>query len=293
MPRSAIILVNHAKVGADAAADTIARAINAVGTVAGQFDANDKTTLPAADADMIVVLGGDGALLAQARRYAHLNLPILGVNVGNLGFLAEFDVQSFCDQAPTLFDDQTPLLTARRIMLHAAAATTPNAAPSFTGVAMNDCVLTAGPSYRMIQLELSIDGQPGPTLRGDGVIISTPVGSTAYNVSAGGPIVSPDLETFTITPIAVHSLAFRPIVLPSACEIELLLSGSNEQNAALVLDGQIHTPIAPGSTVRLTRSTHTVTLVRNPDTTFWATLIRKLHWAAPPGHNSNAAASPN
>lgn len=293
MPRSAIILVNHAKPGAEAALRTIARAINAVGSVTGQFDAAEKTTLPASDADMIVVLGGDGALLAQARHYADLDLPILGVNVGNLGFLAEFDVESFCDQAPTLFDDQTPLLTARRIMLKATTAPSPDARPTFAGVAMNDCVLTAGPSYRMIDLELSIDSQPGPTLRGDGVIISTPVGSTAYNVSAGGPIVSPDLDTFTITPIAVHSLAFRPIVLPSDSTIELRLGDSNDQGAALVLDGQVHTHLEPGSFVRLTRSPHTIKLIRNPDTTFWATLIRKLHWAAAPGRPGAAAAGSN
>src|SRR5690606_8901839 len=116
-------------------------------------------------------------------------------------------------------------------------------------VALNDCVVTAGPPYRMIELDVYIDGEPGPTLRGDGVIVSTPIGSTAYNVSAGGPIVSPDLDSFTITPHAAHSLAFRPIVVPSSCEIDLHLRKGNDADdggTTLVLDGQVDTRLQSG-----------------------------------------------
>ena len=285
MPRSALILVNHAKPGADAALGAVRRAVEAHGRLAGVLDANGAGIDDALGADLIVILGGDGTILAQARRCAALGLPVLGVKVGTLGFLAEFDVESFLRQAPSILGDGG-LHIADRMMLD-ATITPPGASdPEFTSVALNDAVVTAGPPYRLIELDVYIDGEPGPTLRGDGVIVATPVGSTAYNVSAGGPIVSPNLDSFTITPIAAHSLAFRPIVLPATHRIELVVRRANDDDGAgttLVLDGQVHHRLPTGARVRLERSEQAVRLVRNPAATFWSTLIRKLHWAAAPG----------
>ncbi len=288
MARSALILINRDKEGAADALTHVTRAIEKTGKVAATIDADGADVCNAHGADVIVVLGGDGTILAQSRRCADLNLPILGVNVGNLGFLAEFDVKTFEKHAPQLFD-RAPLHIADRMMLSAEVFDGKGKDPVFKDEALNDCVLTAGPPFRMIELDVHIDGEPGPTLRGDGVIVSTPIGSTAYNVSAGGPIVSPDLDSFTITPIAAHSLAFRPIVLPSSSVIELHLQRDNDEDGGgttLVLDGQVNARVHAGWRVRLQRSPHTVKLVRNPDSSYWATLIRKLHWAAAPGRNS-------
>lgn len=287
MPRSALILINRSKPGAEDALRTIQDAIAKHGDVAATIDADESDVCDAHGADLVVVLGGDGTILAQSRRCAGLDLPILGVNLGNLGFLAEFDVTSFIKHAPSIFGDGQIELADRMMMR--AEATPPSApSPTFQDDALNDCVLTAGPPYRMIELDVYIDGEPGPTLRGDGVIISTPIGSTAYNVSAGGPIVSPDLDSIIITPIAAHSLAFRPIVARSSSEIELHIRKANTEDGAgttLVLDGQVSTQVGTDWRIRVARSRHTVRLVRNPDNSYWATLIRKLHWAAAPGRN--------
>lgn len=289
MPRSALILVNRTKPGATEALSRISEAIARVGSIAAVLDASDEPITDTIGADLIVVLGGDGTLLAQARRCASLCLPMLGVNVGSLGFLAEFDADSFARFAPQLFDN-AELNIATRMMLSAEVFTDHETTPHFAGVALNDAVVTAGPPYRMIQVAVRIDDEPGPTLRGDGVIVSTPVGSTAYNVSAGGPIISPDLDSLTITPIAANSLASRPVVIPSQRTIELHIRGSHDaaaSGATLVLDGQVHTPLHSGWRVRLTRSSQSIRLVRNPDSSDWSTLIRKLHWAAPPGKSEN------
>lgn len=285
MPRSALILVNRTKPDAETSLAAVRTAIEQVGRVVGVLDADHDTLCDARGADVLVVLGGDGTILAQARRCAALNIPVLGVKIGNLGFLAEFDVNSFMRHATLIFGDGH-LSLAERMMLDAAVTHPGEAAASFEDAALNDAVVTAGPPYRLIELDVYIDGEPGPTLRGDGVIVSTPVGSTAYNASAGGPIVAPDLNSFTITPIAAHSLAFRPIVLPSTHTIELVIRRANDDDGAgttLVLDGQVHHRLPTGSRVRLSRSPHAVSLIRNPDATFWSTLIRKLHWASAPG----------
>lgn len=285
MPRSALILVNRTKSGATEALNRVSDAVARVGSIAAILDANDDPITDTLGADLIVVLGGDGTLLAQARRCATLHLPMLGVNVGSLGFLAEFDTDSFVRFAPLLFD-HVELKIADRMMLSAEVFTERDTAPFFQGIALNDAVVTAGPPFRMIQIDVSIDNEPGPTLRGDGVIVSTPVGSTAYNVSAGGPIVSPDLDSLIITPIAANSLASRPVVIPSHRTIELHILGAHDTpaiGATLVLDGQVHTQLQAGWRVKLTRSSKSIRLVRNPDSTDWSTLIRKLHWAAQPG----------
>ncbi|RMH25860.1 MAG: NAD(+)/NADH kinase [Planctomycetota bacterium] len=290
MPRAALILVNHTKPGADEALSAVRRAVERHGRLAGVADADADGAVDANGADLLVILGGDGTILAQARRCADLGLPALGVKVGNLGFLAEFDTDSFLRHAPAILGDG-PLPIAERMMLNAAVTEPGAAGPTFTSAALNDAVVTAGPPYRLIELDIYIDGEPGPTVRGDGVIVATPVGSTAYNVSAGGPIVSPDLDSFTITPIAAHSLAFRPIVLPAEHSIELVARRANDGDGAgttLVLDGQVHHRLRTGARVRLARSGRAVRLVRNPDTTFWSTLIRKLHWAAAPGQGGRA-----
>jgi NAD+ kinase len=227
---------------------------------------------------------------------------MLGVNLGKLGFMAEFDVNSLREQAGELFGDK-PLVLQDRPLLDVSVHGK-GGANGVSGLALNDAVITAGPPFRMISLSLSIDGAPGPSVMGDGLIIATPTGSTAYNVSAGGTIISPDVDAMAITPIAAHSLAFRPIVVGGASTVEATLNSVNadarlERLAAslpraeraavlvgagtsLVLDGQSSVRLAREDVVRIRKHATPIRFVRNPQGSYWATLSEKLHWAAAP-----------
>lgn len=298
MPRRVLLLVNRTKPEAAQAAKALRELITKHGSCAAELDApvGSATPLTKADAksaDLIIVLGGDGTLIAQARRTADLGLPLLGVNIGRLGFLAEYDLHAFADQAPYLLSDH-PLPTRElhlvRAEIYAGSAT----APRFKDAALNECVVTAGPPYRMISLSMQIGAQLGPTLTGDGLIISTPTGSTAYNVSAGGPILSPELDALVITPIAAHTLAFRPVVVPMTTRLELTMLRVNRAaserpgdthasfGTTLTLDGQINEPLYEHDRIVLTRDDRPIRFVRNPLASYWNTLVDKLHWAAAP-----------
>ncbi len=238
----------------------------------------------AAEADIAVVLGGDGTLLWQARRCADLNIPMLGVNFGKLGFLAEFDMESLTQQAPQLFGAEARL-SLRNLPILDVTLERSDGGPPFVARSMNDAVVTAGPPYRMIQLELRLDDQPGPTLVGDGLIVATPVGSTAYNTSAGGPIVAPDVGAMIVTPIAAHSLSFRPFVTSDRCAVSIGVQRANQQGDAgttLVVDGQVSTPVREGDRITICTRPDPIPFVQNPESEYWQTLLNKMHWAASP-----------
>lgn len=290
MGRNVLLLTNRDRPDAAAAAGEVRDLVSRWGRLVAEAEAGSSPFVEGKDIDLIVVLGGDGTLLSESRRYAPLGRPMLGVNFGKLGFLAEFDLDSLRRQADAIFGSEAitvrelPLL---RTSIHPAGSrNAPAAAPRFTGEALNECVITAGPPYRLVSISISIDGHPGPTLGGDGLIVSTPTGSTAYNLSAGGPILAPEVNAFTITPIAAHSLAFRPIVVSSASRIELTLLRTNtdgpDHGTTLVLDGQVHAPLYRGDRVTITTSDRRVRFARNPEGNYWSTLIGKLNWAAAP-----------
>lgn len=293
MGRQVLLLTNRDRPDAAAAADEVRALIARHGRLVAEADAglSAKPLPDARGADLTVVLGGDGTLLSEARRYAELGQPMLGVNFGKLGFLAEFDLDSLRRQAGSVFGGE-PLLTREQSLIRTEVVPTADIPASgrvdaamLPGEALNECVITAGPPYRLVSIRLSIDGHPGPTLGGDGLIVSTPTGSTAYNLSAGGPILAPDVNAFAITPIAAHSLAFRPIVVPSSSRIELTLLRGNadgDQGTTLVMDGQIQARLYRGDRVLLSCSDRRVRFVRNPEGNYWSTLISKLNWAATP-----------
>jgi NAD+ kinase len=278
--------VNRHKPNAAAAATEVRRLIEKHAVLAAELDTDGTTPPDPRGASLIIVLGGDGTLLSQTRRCADLSLPLLGVNLGKLGFLAEFDLESFRDQAPSLLLEAA-LPTRELYMLRASVYPANGRSARFTDTALNECVVTAGPPYRMISISLRINQEHGPTISGDGIIVSTPTGSTAYNVSAGGPIVSPDVEAMVITPIAAHSLSFRPIVVGAASRVELQMNRVNPATRAgdgttLVLDGHVTTPLADGDRVVVTRDDRRIRFVRNPLGGYWTTLTEKMQWAAPP-----------
>ncbi|MBS0198266.1 MAG: NAD(+)/NADH kinase [Planctomycetes bacterium] len=289
MRRAALLLVNPDKPEAAKAASELRILIQKHGTLLGELPA-DNGPIPeiASSADVLVVFGGDGTFLGQARRLGVLGVPMLGVNTGRLGFLTEFDSASIKAQAPAIFGDG-PLHTRDFGMIRAELLGKRCDKPRFTGLAINEAVITAGPPYRLISLALSIDGNDGPTIRGDGIIVSTPLGSTAYNLSAGGPIMAPEVDAFVITPLAAQSLAFRPVVVGGSSHIEIRFDKINSDAAgtgtALVLDGQTHVPVIQGDRIRMYKDKPMLRFVRNPRTDYWSRLIGKLNWAVAPKLN--------
>lgn len=288
MPRSVLLLVNPDKPDAKAAVAEVRRIIGRHGKVVAEYEARVGAPPPeAGDADLIVVLGGDGTLLSQARRCASLGLPLLGVNFGKLGFLAEFDLNSLAEQAASVFSE-TNLVERTVGLLHAEVRARGQIEPKFVHSALNECVVTAGPPFRTISMSITIDGEDGPTLSGDGVIVSTATGSTAYNVAAGGPIVAPDVAAMVITPIAAHSLSFRPIVVSDKAKIELTMERTNRggtiatAGTMLVLDGQLGAPLAEGDRVAVWLDGRPIRFVRNPKAGYWGRLTEKMRWGEAP-----------
>lgn len=262
-------------------------------------------TVSGRGADLAVVLGGDGTLLAAARQLVDLDVPLLGVNFGKLGFFTEFSEDDLREHWPSIAARQWR--TSQRLVLDVAVHEPangpgrwldtrehsgtegrgePSPAPVFTSLAMNDAVITAGPPYRMIELEMAIDPEsrdtPGTLLAGDGVIVATPGGSTGYNLAAGGPIVSPGIPALCITPICAHTLAARPTLVKADCCLHFRVIRANEATT-LVIDGQKSHRLSAASQVVIRRHPRMVTLVHHPHMTYWKKLARKLKWAARPG----------
>lgn len=257
-------------------------------------DADASHDLAAADVDVVIVFGGDGTLLSAARRLHGSRVPIVGVNFGRLGFLASFTPQQFRDHFDALVAGRLPV--SHRSMLEASVidggvdcALTDDAAIAaarrFASTALNDAVITAGAPFRMIELVLGTDSDPGMPYAGDGLIVSTPSGSTAYSASAGGPIISPNVDALCITPVCPHSLSFRPVVISAVSRVIVHATRVN-RGTTLFCDGQASAPIKAGDRVVVRRSDHLIRLVENPDAREWRTLAEKLHWAATPRYNA-------
>jgi NAD+ kinase len=246
--------------------------------IVGELDANGDPLPAGIEADVALAVGGDGTLISQLRRLLESGLPLIGINVGRLGFLAEFDVSDLADHAEIVFGPSPPI---REHMLLAAEVRDKTGAIIHEDLAINDCVISNGEPFRMIELNISVDGMPGPVLTGDGVIVATPVGSTAYNVSAGGPIVHRRMEGIIITPLAAHSLAFRPIVINPWSEIRIVLSRTIP-GTTLVSDGRVGQKLEQGQVVTIRRHERRARMVDNPATSYWQILLDKMRWAAPP-----------
>lgn len=227
--------------------------------------------------DFIIALGGDGTILSAGQAMGERQVPIIGVNFGKLGYLADFSVEELERFLDRLLTDSS--LISKRMMLDVRVVATSGKTSS--AVALNDCVIRVGQPFRTISLTLSIDKHEVTTIVGDGLIISTATGSTAHNMSCGGPIIQPDIDAMILTPKCPHSLTHRPIVLaPSACVEVSLLPAS--EGAALVLDGQSVCPIPGGTRVIVQKSGAVFQLVRHPHRKAWDTLVLKLKWGQNP-----------
>ena len=286
MGRRTLLLVNSSKPQAAKAAAEVRELVKLHGTLVGEAPA-ESGVLPDQfkDADLYVVFGGDGTLLAQSRRCANPRSAMLGVNMGRLGFLTAFDLPAIRAHAHELFGD-APLRTHEYNLLKVEVFGRGDLDPRFSTVALNDAVIVAGPPYRLITLTLSLNGKLGPTIRGDGLIVASPVGSTAYNLSAGGPALDPTVDAFAITPIAPQSLSFRPVVVSGHARIEVVAekvnAGAGGIGTTLSLDGQVQAPLKAGDRIVITRNDHGVRFVLNEDSDWWSRLISRLQWAASP-----------
>lgn len=292
MPRSVLLVVNARKARALEATSEVRGLIERHGRLVGVVNSADlsdevaqgRIGTPGAERpDLIVVLGGDGTILSASRATLGMGIPLLGINTGKVGFMAGYEVAAFREAAPELLGD-APLRTNDHRTLEGTVVDR-DGAERYRATAVNELVVTAGPPYRMITLDLTIEGQPGPTVSGDGLIVSTPLGSTAYNISAGGPIVAPGVDACVITPIAAHSLSFRPIVLHADIPVDILVRSVNateEAGTTLLIDGQGHHRLIEGDTVRIRPGSRKVRFVSDPRVSYWRTLLGKMHWASTP-----------
>ncbi|MBU1259770.1 MAG: NAD(+)/NADH kinase [Planctomycetes bacterium] len=231
----------------------------------------------AKEADFAVVFGGDGTILSAARDLSEINVPVIGVNVGRLGFLAEFSL----DQLKQLFDRVTTEkgLIEKRMMLKCTV--NGQGKEKLVSTAINDVVINAGPRFNMVDLKITVRGQSLADCISDGIIISTPTGSTAYNLSAGGPILSANLSAIVITPICPHTLSFRPIVINADSKIEIHPQRTNE-GTAVILDGQIFSELKCEDIITVEKHKGSFLVVNNPLLTQWDTLAGKMSWAQKP-----------
>ncbi|HWB20479.1 MAG TPA: NAD(+)/NADH kinase [Phycisphaerales bacterium] len=280
-----VILANHARMEILGALPAIRRTITQHADVVKELDADGLPFPNDLNADLVVALGGDGTLISQARRVAGHDIPMVGVNLGRLGFLAEFDPDTLAEHAGVIFSSKPPIATH---MMISVQVRNPQGKVTYECLAINDAVITAGPPYRMIELRMSIDGSVGPTLTGDGVIVATPIGSTAYNVSAGGPIMHPAIEAMVITPLAAHSLAFRPIVISASSQVEIHIARANA-GTSLVFDGQGMVELLPECSILIKRHHTKLKFVTNPTASYWQILLDKMRWAAPPTYRDRGS----
>jgi NAD+ kinase len=230
------------------------------------------------DSDLALVLGGDGTVLHTARRMGDRPTPVLGINVGRLGFLADLTPEGFLGRIGDLADRRYTIDN----LMTLTCTLQPRTGPVRVFRGLNDVVLRAAPMFHLIEIGLSIDGESVMTYRGDGLILATPVGSTAHSLSAGGPILPPDAHMFVVTPLCAHTLTQRPLVDGTHKVYEMIPRG--EGATVLVIDGQVQLPIAAGDRVIVRRGQTPFPMVRLPGHSFYRTLRDKLGWGTlPPG----------
>lgn len=226
----------------------------------------------ASQTDLVIVLGGDGTMLSAARLVELRSTPILGVNMGGLGFLTEVTVDNMYDSLQMVFSEQYFL--DNRLRLQAQISHLVGAQEQCT--ALNDIVVSKGAIGRMIKTHIQVDKQFVTHLRGDGIIVSSPTGSTAYSMSSGGPILEPSLETLLLTPISPHTLTHRPLLVPSHVTLEITLNSEEEIRA--MFDGQVEFVMNQGDSLSVSASPHRTRLIRFPDRTYYDVLRNKLKW---------------
>jgi NAD+ kinase len=235
---------------------------------------HDRGELPSL-VEMLIVLGGDGTLLSAARHVAdaHTNVPIFGVNLGSLGFMAEVSHDELYDNLEKAMAGK--LETEERMMLATGVIRDGRHIARYR--VLNDAVINKGALARMMQLKITVSDGYLTTLRADGLIVATPTGSTAYSLSAGGPIIHPTSRCFVVTPICPHTLSNRPIALPDTVVVSVCLTSQHE-DVSLTLDGQLGFPLMMNDIVEIKRSRFKMRLIKHPTKSYYEILRTKLKW---------------
>lgn len=249
----------------------------------------DYTTFTKAnEVDVLVVFGGDGTIIKTIRELAHTTLPIISVNLGTVGFMADLSLDEATECLPQLL--QGKAIEDTRFLMQVAMVQ--NDKEVFSSTCINDVVLAKGKIARLIDIEAKIDGTYLTDYNADGLLISTPTGSTAYNLSAGGPIMHPSVQAMILTAINPYSLAQKPVVVPgsSVITLEPKFSANTHDDEAvyLTVDGQTFREVEPGTTISVSLSTQSITFLRQKSDSFFHTLRSKLKWGDKPTVNHHA-----
>lgn len=224
--------------------------------------------------DLVISLGGDGTLLYAARAWGLTGIPLWGVNLGHLGFLAETEPDKFSDSLHSVLAGE--YVVEKRLALEVAVERGGQIVAET--LALNEAVVNKGALSRIITLHISVEDFGHWHFRADGIIIATPTGSTAYNLSAGGPVVYPTLPAIVLTPICPFTLTSRPLILPAVCPVEMIVD-SHDQDSHLTADGQVSIPLVPGDRIITRAHQSSISLVVNPRRNFIDILRQKLNWA--------------
>lgn len=242
-------------------------------TLVGESISLDAHAL-AAGADVIAVLGGDGTMLAAMEKLGNTEKPVAGINIGTLGFLTsctENELELFADALVS-----GDYRTSERTLLHSVICHADGTEQEF--LALNEVVLARGQTGKLVNLCARINGEMLNHYRADGLIVTTPTGSTAYNLSAGGPLISPDARVFVITPICPHSLSYRSLVIDDASEVEIIPEGSGDEPMFFTVDGRDIVQIFAGSRIQVKKSNRSFHLLRLKNRSFYEALRQKLGW---------------
>jgi NAD+ kinase len=265
--RNAVIVTKPKQPDVASAAEQLVRWFRARNVVAS-LEAQSATA-----ADLAVVLGGDGTLLAAARLLGDRQVPIVAINYGGLGFLTEVTLEEMYPALERVLDGK--FVTESRMMMDVHISRAGKSLAAYR--ALNDVVINKGTLSRMIELEACVDGQYVSRFRADGLIVSTPTGSTAYNISAGGPIIFPTMSAMVVTPICSHTLTNRPIVLSEGVQIEIVLR-SAQDDVYVTVDGQVGLKLQMDDLLLVNKSAVVVKLVAPPDKNYFDVLRGKLKW---------------
>lgn len=226
--------------------------------------------------DLIIVLGGDGTLLSIARHIPPLKIPIMGINLGRVGFLTEIPVSEMVEILQIFFSHGRKSIIQKRMMLKATLYREGKKILSYN--CLNDAVITKSTLARIVQLNVCAINGLFADVFADGLIVSTPTGSTAYNLAAGGPIIMPQMDALILTPLCPQTLSLRPTVLPSKEKIEITVANLAEE-VFLTADGQTGTSLLLGDKIIIEKSPHYIELVQNPNRDYFSLLREKLGWA--------------
>jgi NAD+ kinase len=249
---------------------------NKIAAKVGEFQGYEMKQL-AEMVDLLAVFGGDGTLLRTARAVREFPLPIVGINLGQFGYLTEVNLNEMIEAFKVILEGDYQ--TEQRMMLDISVKS--QGEPAQARTVLNDAVINRGNLSRIVDLETSVDECYMTTFKADGLIVSTPTGSTAYSLSAGGPIVFPQQDCIIINPICPHTLTNRPIILPGEARINITL-WSKEEGATLTLDGQVSIHLKSGDTMTITKSPYKTTLVCSPHRDYLEILRSKLGWGGLP-----------